>query len=559
MTRRALPLLTALVLLALPARAGAGLPDDPLRVQLFGGLDRQAVPVGGEVTLTVEALAAPDGDASRAALDAALAGLDVGRQFGPGLELVRAEPALRRWDGAVLQWRRQFQVRVLDLGVQAVPAVRLAVRVGEGERTYATRAQPVRPYGSGAAAAAAGQHVVSVVAEIEIDGVPFRRIGSAFLVGGDALVTAYHVVVGARAVRVRLPDGRVLETDRVWGLDPTGDVAVLHLDPGAARRAGLRSLAVAPPERPGAVAFTAGWPAQAQARTAAVRYDDLVVGGRRLRMSANAVRPGDSGGPLLDEAGRVLGVVVSGRSADGDADLLREDVCVAADPTRALLLYRLAARPVALRHALQAAARRLPAAQAHAAVGGLDAPTEPDGADRQPHVARLLDALRRAPRDPALSYLAGTALEDAGEGVLAAGALEAAWRAGYVPAGYSLGHHLLRQGRLEAAADVFGQMAGGGAYARLGAFGRAQALVALGCADEAERAIEAVLDHDAHFAPALYLLGLVRLAQGRVPEAEALVLRLAARPEWAAALRAPMRPAEPAPGRLEPLPRVALR
>ena len=555
MTRRALPVLALLVALALPARAGADLPEDPLRVQLFSGLDRRAVPVGGEVTLTVEALAAPAGPEAQGALDAALAALDVGRQLGAGLELVRAEPAVRRWDGAVLQWARRFRLRVVSPDVRAVPAVRLAVRVGGAERAYATRAQPVRPYGGGEAAEAAGRQVVSVVAEVEIDGESFERMGSAFLVGGDALVTAYHVVVGARAVRVRLPDGREAETDRVWGLDPTGDVAVLHLDAGAARASGLRSLAVAPPETPGAVAFTAGWPGRTHAPTTAVRYDDLVLGERRLRLSANAVRPGDSGGPLLDEAGRVLGVVVSGRSTDGDADLLREDVCVAADPTRALLLYRLAARPVPLGHALGAAARRLPAAQAHAAVGGLDAPAE---ADRQPHLARLLDALRRAPRDPALSYLAGTALEDAGEPALAAGALDAAWRAGYVPAGYSLGHHLLRQGRLATAADVFGQVAGGGAYARLGAFGEAQALVALGRAAEAERAIEAVLDHDAHFAPALYLLGLVRLAQGREAEAEALAARLARRPEWAAALRAPTRVAAP-PGRLDPLPRVALR
>jgi tetratricopeptide (TPR) repeat protein len=558
MPRRALPLLALALVLALPARAG----DDPLRAQLFSGLDRRAVAVGGEVTLTVEALAAPASVEARGALDAALAGLDVGRQLDAGLAVVRAERPRRRWDGKVLRWERRFRLRVLSADVRTVPPVRLAVRVGEGERVLTTRTQPLRAYEAGLGGGASGDHVVSVVADVEIDGARFRRLGSAFLVGGDALVTAYHVVVGARAVRVRLPDGREVETRHAWALDPAGDVAVLYLDAETARAGGLRSLAVAPAEASGDVAFTAGWPERAQVRTAAQRYADLVLGDRRLRLSANAVRPGDSGGPLLDEAGRVLGVVVSGRSTDGVPDLLREDVCVAASLDRALVLYRTVLRPVRLGHALRAAAERLPAAQAHAAVGGLDAPAEPDDLDRRPHVLALLDALRRAPRDPALYYLAGTALEDAGEAVLAAGALDAAWRSGYVPAGYSLGHHLLRRGHVEAAAGVFETVSEGGAYARLGAFGRAQALVVLGRPVEAERSLETVLDHDARFAPALYLLGVVRVMQGRTAEAEALAVRLADRPAWADALREAIgtaRPAAPEPGTLAALPRVALR
>jgi thioredoxin-like negative regulator of GroEL len=174
-------------------------------------------------------------------------------------------------------------------------------------------------------------------------------------------------------------------------------------------------------------------------------------------------------------------------------------------------------------------------------------------------VLALLDALRRAPRDASLYYLAGTALEDAGENRLAAGALDAAWRSGYVPAGYSLGHHLLRSGHVEAAAGVFEALAEGGAYARLGAFGQAQALVALGRLAEAEPALQAVLDHDADFAPALYLLGLVRVGEGRDEEARALVARLADRPEWADALRDSMRDPVPEVGELALLPRVALR
>lgn len=552
-------LLAAALLLAAPAAALGPAPTDPLRLQLFGGVDRRAVEVGGVVRLTLEVLAAPATDEARAALLASFEGWDLAGQLGPDFEVVGDVRAAPRVGEGATELERRVGLRVLNSDVREVPALRFSVAVGGREVTVEARPQRLWAYDSGAAAAAAGRSVVAVTAEGEVDGVGFDRIGSAFLVGDDALVTAYHVVVGARGVRVRLPDGRDVRTDRAWALDPVRDVAVLHLDAPT----GLRPLTVAPPAATGAVAFTAGWPARAQAPTVAARFEDLVLDDRRLRLTANAVRPGDSGGPLLDERGRVLGVVVSGRSTGGDLDLLEAAVCLAADPMPALRLYAAAAAPVPLDRALREAARHVPAAQAHAAVGGLQAPaaaTPADReADRQPHVAALVAALRQAPRDASLQYLAGTALEGVGEPSLAAGALDAAWRAGYVPAGYSLGHHLLRQGDLEAAAGLFAALAENGAYAPLGTFGRAQALVGLGRFAEAEALVEAVLDHDARFAPALYLLGLVRLEEGRTAEAEALLVRLAERPEWAGALRGAMT-APPLPfGSLEPLPRVALR
>jgi hypothetical protein len=128
-----------------------------------------------------------------------------------------------------------------------------------------------------------------------------------------------------------------------------------------------------------------------------------------------------------------------------------------------------------------------------------------------------------------------------------------------VPAGYALGHHLLDRGRLRLAADVFTETASDGAYRRLAAFGQAQALVGMGRYVEAEAALATVLDHDARFAPALLLLGLVRLAQGREAEARALAVRLADRPGWAEALWVPIGAEGLRPPRVRPLPRATLR
>ena len=550
--RRRLP--TALLLLGLAAALLApSAAADPVRLTLFSAVDREAVEVGGLVQVNVEALAVPESAAAGRALAAAFATWDVAGQVGPGFEVVRFTPMQRRDTDGVVELQRRLVLRVLQR-TGAVPALRFTVGVGGQAWAYETRAHPVETYGGADRPSAAGASVVAVTAEGEIDGAAFQRIGSAFLVGDDALVTAFHVVVGARRVRVALPGGDVW-VDRVWALDPERDVAVLHLPAEHARRAGLRPLAVAPEGAPGSVAFTSGWPGRERRPTAAARFSDLALDGQRLRVSANAVRPGDSGGPLLDEDGRVLGVVVSGRSPTGDPDLLRASICVAADPALALRRYRLADRSVPLGRALDRAVHAVPSALAHHVAGALAVPA----VRGRPDLALLRSALRDAPQDPALLYLAGTVLEEAGEERLAAGAFQAAHRAGYVPAGYSLAHHLLRAGRHADAADLFAEAARGGAYRRLGAYGQARALVALGRYGQAEGPLLDVLDHDPRFGPALYLLGMVRLAQGRVPEARALAVRLGADARWAGALDLPLRSEGLRPPSLEPLPRVALR
>ncbi len=339
--------------LALPLPASAG--GDPLRLQLFSGLDRQAVAVGETVWLELEARAVPRSNADRAALIATFSQIDVAAQVGDGFEVVETRPTTIHITGAVVELRRGVGLRVRSGDV--VPGIRLSVPARGRIWTYQTRGLKVQPFAWGPRVQVASRSVVSLTARGAVDGVRFERIGSAFLVGDDALVTAYHVVAGAWNARVRLPDGQEIDASHVWTLDPLRDVAVLHVDSETVRRSGLRPLVVAPDETSGGVGFTAGWPDRRQATTVARRYDDLVLVDQRLRAAGNAALPGDSGGPLLDEAGRVLGAVVSGRSTHGLVDLLPEGICLASDLRPALGQYRVASEPVALRRALRAAAR----------------------------------------------------------------------------------------------------------------------------------------------------------------------------------------------------------
>lgn len=550
--------LLLLLLVSVSARAE---PGDPLALQLFSQVDREVVELGGEIVLAVEALAVPQTmDAARALIDA-FGACDLARQLGPGLEVVESDMARPRATDGVLVLRRTLRIRVQDPALRELPALRLAVAVGGREWLFVTRPRALTVYRAQAAVDRAARSVVSITVEGTLGGQRFERIGSAFAVGGDALVTAYHVVVGAHRVRVQMPNGREVRIDRAWTLDPERDVAVLALDPRDVAR--LAPLVIAPPSASragaapsGAVSFTAGWPDRVQRSTVGPRFDDLVLDGRRVRMSANAVSPGDSGGPLLDGRGRVLGVVVSGRGDPTSPDVLGETLCLAADLAPALRQYRAAPSPVPLADALDAA-ELSPAGQAHAAAGTMGLASTLPALDRAAEVGRLQDAVRRGADDATLLFLAGSALEDAGD-PSATGALAAARRRGYVPAAYALGHHLMERGHHGLAAEVFDEMRGT-PYRRLAAFGQAQALVALGRYADAREPLAIVLDHDSEFAPALFLLGMAHLAQGRDAQARALVVRLADRPDWAQALRLPVEAEALRPPVLEVLPRVAMR
>jgi S1-C subfamily serine protease len=140
--------------------------------------------------------------------------------------------------------------------------------------------------------------------------------GSGFAIDRSTLITNRHVVAGASRLEVNTHDGQRLEVTAAE-VGVLGDVALVSVDGRLPVVADLGGRAAA-----GAAVAAVGYPEGGPFTVSRglvidrIPGDRLAFDGPVLRISAD-VRPGNSGGPLLDRRGRVAGVVFAIENATG--------------------------------------------------------------------------------------------------------------------------------------------------------------------------------------------------------------------------------------------------
>ena len=144
--------------------------------------------------------------------------------------------------------------------------------------------------------------------------------GSGFPVGGGYIVTNAHVVSGTSSHTIQKPDGSTMRATVVL-FDPERDVAVLYvpgysvagLTFGSARR-GTEGAVIGYPGGLSEKVVAAVVDGSVAAQGRDIYNQNLVT--RQIFVLQASVHPGNSGGPLIDMQGHVLGMVFATSASD---------------------------------------------------------------------------------------------------------------------------------------------------------------------------------------------------------------------------------------------------
>ena len=176
---------------------------------------------------------------------------------------------------------------------EPAPKTSLATKPRRGVKSVEQIAEQIRP------------SIVNVT-QVGRDG-PFG-VGSGFVIGADLIATNRHVIGEARRILVETSDGRSLDVIEVVANDARLDLAILRV-----AQKGLKPLVLGDSD-----AMRQGQPIVAMGNPAGLAFSVVEgvisepsrdVEGTQMIQIAVPIERGNSGGPLVDRQGRVLGVL----------------------------------------------------------------------------------------------------------------------------------------------------------------------------------------------------------------------------------------------------------
>ena len=141
-----------------------------------------------------------------------------------------------------------------------------------------------------------------------------KATGTGFSVSSDGFIaTAYHVVEDAASIKVHLNDDSVIDA-KIHQIDPSNDLAILKINASTPFYLPIIPFRTA---KSGDKVFTLGFPMSAILGQE-VKYTEGVIsslsgpkGAASFLQITVPVQPGNSGGPLVNEEGYVVGIICS--------------------------------------------------------------------------------------------------------------------------------------------------------------------------------------------------------------------------------------------------------
>jgi S1-C subfamily serine protease/regulator of sirC expression with transglutaminase-like and TPR domain len=177
------------------------------------------------------------------------------------------------------------------------------------EHAIAADGKPTEENGGKSVADIAAEVKPSLVKVIQVGRQGVGGLGSGFVMSDDGLIaTNRHVIGDARRIKVETSDGKVEEVTEIFASDARLDLAILRI-----ARKDLRPLPLGDSEklRQGDRIVAMGNP-QGLAFSVVegvISEPQRDVDGVKMIQVAVPIEPGNSGGPLLDRQGRVLGLL----------------------------------------------------------------------------------------------------------------------------------------------------------------------------------------------------------------------------------------------------------
>jgi len=193
-----------------------------------------------------------------------------------------------------------------------VPAPPTAIDAGPGDP-----AEIVGPDLDALAAAAVLRSAREFTVRIRALGCDRLGVGSGFVLEDGVIVTNRHVVGQPRTVSINTWDGRSFEAE-VAGITLDADLAILRIVTVDLPVATLRIDPVVPGEAVAAIGYPGGGAARITTGTVLGLRDGTVLGESADVIVTDAeVRQGNSGGPLVDVRGEVVGVIFATAGGTG--------------------------------------------------------------------------------------------------------------------------------------------------------------------------------------------------------------------------------------------------